>query len=291
MFDYGALEALAAVLSSGSFEGAAARLHVTPSAISQRIKTLEERMGTVLVIRGTPCTGTEVGTRLVRHAEQVALMEAEVALPETATSVAPVLRIAVNADSLATWVLPALARIEGRMFDLVIDDQDHADDWLRRGEVVGAITSQPVPVPGCDAVPLGVMRYHAAASPAFLARHFPSGPTPEAFAKAPALVFNEKDRLQAAWVKMVTGQTVGLPQHRIGSAQGFADAAALGMGWGMIPELMTAGPIREGKLAVLAEAPLDIEIHWQSLRRLRGPLEPLTRALRAVAAQELRPMN
>lgn len=291
MFDYGALEALAAVLSSGSFEGAAARLHVTPSAVSQRIKALEERMGTVLVIRGTPCTGTEAGTRLARHAEQVALMETEVALPESAAREAPVLRIAVNADSLATWVLPALARVEGRMFDLVIDDQDHAEDWLRRGEVVGAITSQPVPVPGCDAVPLGVMRYHAVGSAEFVTRHFPEGPTPAALATAPALIFNEKDRLQAAWVKMVTGQTISLPHHRIGSAHGFLDAAKLGMGWGMVPDLMAARPIRNGRLAMLAETPLNIAIYWQSLRRLRGPIEPLTRSLREMAAEVLLPIG
>lgn len=247
MFDYGALEALAAVLSSGSFEGAAARLNVTPSAVSQRIKALEERMGTVLVIRGAPCRGTEAGTRLARHAEQVALLEAEIALPETTAREQPVLRIAVNADSLATWVLPALARVEGRMFDLVIDDQDHAEEWLRRGEVVGAITSQPVPVPGCDVVALGVMRYHAVASPEFIARHFAEGPTPEAFARAPALIFNEKDRLQAVWVKMLSGQTVALPLHRIASAQGFVEAARLGMGWGMVPELMAGRSLRNGR--------------------------------------------
>lgn len=291
MFDYGALEALAAVLSSGSFEGAAARLHVTPSAVSQRIKALEERMGTVLVIRGTPCRGTEAGTRLARHAEQVALMETEVALPESAARAAPVLRIAVNADSLASWVLPALARVERRMFDLVIDDQDHAEDWLRRGEVVGAITSQPVPVPGCDAVPLGVMRYHALAAPEFVARHFPDGPTPEALAAAPALIFNEKDRLQAVWVKMVTGQTVALPHHRIGSAQGFVDAVKLGMGWGMVPDLLAARPVRNGRMVMLAEVPLNVAIYWQSLRRLRGPIEALTQSLRERAAEALLPIS
>lgn len=287
MFDYAALEALSAVLATGSFEAAAARLHVTPSAVSQRIRALEDRVGAVLVVRGAPCTGTEAGLRLARHAEVVALLEAELAPPEAA----PVLRIAVNADSLATWVLPALAAVPDRLFDLVIDDQDHAEDWLRRGEVVGAITSQPVPVPGCDAVPLGVMRYHALAAPEFVARHFPDGPTPEALAAAPALIFNEKDRLQAVWVKMVTGQTVALPHHRIGSAQGFVDAVKLGMGWGMVPDLLAARPVRNGRMVMLAEVPLNVAIYWQSLRRLRGPIEALTQSLRERAAEALLPIS
>ena len=75
MLDYLGLAALAAVVREGSFERAARKLHVTPSAVSQRIKQLEERTGQVLVQRGTPCTGTEAGRRLCLHLEQVALLE------------------------------------------------------------------------------------------------------------------------------------------------------------------------------------------------------------------------
>lgn len=50
------LAALAAVIECGSFDAAADRLHVTPSAVSQRIKALESRVGQVLVVRDKPCT-------------------------------------------------------------------------------------------------------------------------------------------------------------------------------------------------------------------------------------------
>ena len=55
MLDYAALAALAAVIREGSFERAASALHVTPSAVSQRIRSLEERVGCALVVREQPC--------------------------------------------------------------------------------------------------------------------------------------------------------------------------------------------------------------------------------------------
>jgi len=171
MLDYSALLALAEVIRRGSFEAAAAALRVTPSAVSQRIKALEERMGAVLVLRGQPCVATETGGRLVRHLDQVQLLEQ--ALGQAA--VPAQVRVAVNADSLATWFLPALAGPEGLLFDLVIDDQDHSDEWLRRGEVLAAVTAHPGPVAGCDTRPLGRLRYIATASPAFVARWFAAG--------------------------------------------------------------------------------------------------------------------
>src|SRR5918993_1249174 len=153
MLDYAHLSALAAVIRTGSFDRAAQQLNVTPSAISQRIKLLEERLGTVLVVRGQPCTATEVGQRLCQHVEQVALLESSLrgSLPGLQANCRPVtLRIAVNADSLATWFIPAMAQTDGCLFDLVLDDDDQGAEGLRRGEVVGAETGPATPIQGCD---------------------------------------------------------------------------------------------------------------------------------------------
>ncbi|MBL9054474.1 MAG: LysR family transcriptional regulator, partial [Tabrizicola sp.] len=132
MLDLAQLSALAAVHRRGSFDLAAAELNVTPSAVSQRIKALEEVAGALLVRRGTPCIATETGLRLIRHYDEVSLLERTLTadLPGLESSPAT-LRIAVNADSLATWVIPALAATKGLLFDLVIDDQDVSQDWLR----------------------------------------------------------------------------------------------------------------------------------------------------------------
>ena len=279
MLDYTALEALAAVVETGSFEGAAARLHVTPSAVSQRVKALEARIGAVLVVRAQPCRATEEGADLVRHLREVALLEARLHPPEAP----PVLPLAVNADSLATWVLPALAQIDERLFDLVIDDQEHSANWLRSGAVVAAITADPGPVAGCDSVPLGRLRYIATASPAFVARWFPQGVNRHALAKAPAIQFNLKDRLQDQWASMICGGQMALRTHRIASSEGFVAAALLGIGWGMNPEALVRGHLASGALVALGPAPIDVPLHWQSQCRLKAQLDPLGRAIKAAA--------
>ena len=188
MLDYALLSALAAVIRTGSFERAAQQLHVTPSAVSQRVKLLEEKLGTVLVVRGTPCTGTPGGQRLCQHVEQVALLESELRheLPGIRDAGPQVtVRIAVNADSLATWFVAAMAQTQDCLFDLVIDDQEHSADWLRRGEVLAAVTADGKAVQGCDSSPLGALRYVATASPDYVRRYFSEGLDERTIACAP----------------------------------------------------------------------------------------------------------
>jgi LysR family transcriptional regulator (chromosome initiation inhibitor) len=291
MLDYTHLATLAAVHRRGSFDLAAAALSVTPSAVSQRIKALEERIGTVLIRRGQPCLATEAGLRLIRHLEDVALMEAALVqdLPMTGDAL-PTLRIAVNADSLATWVLPALAKLPDMLFDLVIDDQDHSQDWLRRGEVAAAITGHPGPLQGCDTIPLGALRYRATASPAYLVRWMPDGATRAALAHAPALTYSDKDRLQRDWITAQTGARIMPPTHLIGSSHGFVEAALLGLGWGMNPEALVAGHLARGALCeVVPDSPLDVALFWQVTRLGGKALAPLTAAIRQAAARVLIP--
>lgn len=284
MIDYPALSALSAVLRSGSFDRAAAQLGVTQSAISQRIKGLEDKMGATLIIRGTPCTATPMGERLLRHADDVALIErrlmTDLAQP---TDTRPTLRIATNADSLATWVIPALGAVTETLFDLVIDDQDHSADWLQRGAVVAAITARAAPVAGCDSIPLGALRYLPTATPDFARRWFENGVTADALTRAPVITFNAKDRLQHQWAERLTGTRVAMPCHIIGSTHGFRDAALAGLGWGMNPEPLVQGDLAAGRLVALSDTPLDTPLYWQISRAMAGPLRPLTRAIRQAA--------
>lgn len=152
MLDYAALSALAAVIREGSFERAAQTLFVTPSAVSQRIRSLEERVGSALVIRGQPCRATDTGRRLCQHVDRVRLLEQELQsalpalAPEGLTRVA--LPIAVNADSLATWFAPAVAAYAADapvLVELLVDDQDHTAAWLRSGAVLAAVTGTARP--------------------------------------------------------------------------------------------------------------------------------------------------
>jgi LysR family transcriptional regulator, chromosome initiation inhibitor len=289
MLDPAQLAALAAVHRRGSFDLAATELHVTPSAISQRIKALEEATGTLLIRRGTPCQATDTGLRLIRHHDEVALLERTLAADLPGLAPGPTtLRIAVNADSLATWVIPALAATDGFLFDLVIDDQDVSQDWLRRGEVVAAITSHPGPLQGCDTLPLGALRYRATASPAFLQRWFAQGVTPEALAQAPTVTFSDKDQLQSRWVAARGLTRAALPTHRIASSQAFVDACLLGLAWGMNPEPLVTRHLATGTLLDLSpDTPLDVPLFWQFTRLAAPALRPLTEAIRKAAAGKL----
>lgn len=284
MLDYPALTALAEIVRRGSFDGAAAALGVTPSAISQRIRSLEDRLGLVLLDRGPPVVPTAQGLRLTAHLDQVRLLEIGLGSLETDR---PVLRIAVNADSLASWAMPAIAQAPG-LLDLTLDDQDHALDWLRSGLVLAALTSSSRPVTGCDSLPLGAMRYRATASPKFVARHFPDGVTADSLALAPSLSFNAKDALQSRWAQALTGSRLSLPMHRIPSAHGFAEAARLGLGWGLNPELMIRNDLAQGRLVDLApDLPLDVPLFWQFSRITAPAIAPLTQAMRKAAKAAL----
>jgi len=291
MLDYSQLAALAAVHRRGSFDLAAAVLGVTPSAVSQRLKALEERMGVRLIRRGQPCQATSQGLRLIRHFEEVALLETALHgdLPVQHAALTTI-RIAVNADSLETWVLPALAETKGFLFDLVIDDQDHSQDLLRNGEVAAAITGHGAAIQGCDCIALGALRYRATASPAYLAAWLPQGATRSALALAPALTFSDKDRLQRDWLRARLGSTFAFPTHRIASSNGFVTAALLGLGWGMNPDLLTAPHLATGALVEIApDTPLDVPLFWQFARLTAPALTPLTNAIRAAAAAALLP--
>ncbi len=284
MMDYGALAALAAVIREGTFEKAAVALHVTPSAVSQRIKLLEERTGAALVRRGQPCQATTEGMVLCRHFEAVRLMEGELVgvLPQLSVDDGPAtISIAVNADSLASWFVRAAGeyiRETGILIDFKLDDQDHTAEWLRRGEVLAAITAAEKPVPGCMVQRLGKLSYRATASPEFMARYFASGVTPETISKAPSLTFDRKDKLQSLWVEHQFGHDVPRPTHWLPSTDGFLTACLNGVGWGLNPMLLDEAHIQAGRLCELVPGtPINVPLYWQTSRRATSLLDKLTK--------------
>jgi LysR family transcriptional regulator (chromosome initiation inhibitor) len=298
MLDYPALAAIATVVREGSFERAARVLNVTPSAVSQRVKQLEERLGGVLIVRGQPCTATEMGRVICRHVEQVGMLEHELnhALPRLVTdgnADTPVtIRVAVNADSLGTWFIGAMASFleaDRALLDVAIDDQDHTHEWLRSGEVQAAVTSDTRPVQGCDSVALGKMKYCAVASPAYMQRYFPDGVTSGSLAAAPSLIFNRKDRLQAQWVQSVLKRHVDSPAHWLPATQAFVDAAIAGIGWGMNPRQLISGHLRDGSLVELVPGKtLSVPLCWQHTRLQMPMLARLAKAVVAVSRSALK---
>jgi LysR family transcriptional regulator, chromosome initiation inhibitor len=298
MLDYASLSAIATVIREGSFDRAASALNVTPSAISQRVKALEERLGGVLIVRGQPCTATEMGRLICRHVEQVGMLEHELnhALPRLTSAAGAeervTIRVAVNADSLGTWFISAMAAFldsDRALLDVAIDDQDHTHEWLRSGEVLAAVTGDARPVQGCDSVALGKMKYCAVASPGYVQRYFPDGVTMEALSAAPSLTFNRKDRLQAQWVRSICRHYVDVPAHWLPSTQAFIDAAVAGIGWGMNPRSLVTANLRDGSLVELVPGKiLTVPLYWQHTRLQMPMLARLTKSVVAASRAALR---
>ncbi|AQA03615.1 transcriptional regulator ArgP [Mycobacterium sp. MS1601] len=283
------LAALAAVVEFGSFDAAAEQLHVTPSAVSQRIKALEQRVGQVLIVREKPSRPTAAGVPLLRLAAQTALLEAE-ALAETTGGSAQRTRvaIAVNADSMSTWFAAALGQLPPVLLDIRIEDQDHSARLLREGAVMGAVTTERTPVSGCRVQALGVMRYVPVSGPAFVTRYLPHGFTRDAVSQAPSLAWNRDDALQDMLVRKVFRRTLTRPVHYVPTADGFGAAVHAGLGWGMYPEHLAAAALADGSFVRISAAHLDIPLFWQCWKLDSSTVAAITAAVRAAAAAVLR---
>jgi LysR family transcriptional regulator, chromosome initiation inhibitor len=286
---------LLAVVDEGTFDAAAAALHVTPSAVSQRVKALEQRTGRVLLVRTKPVRPTESGEVVVRFARQLARLErdARAELGMSAEGEPTRVSIAVNADSLATWFLGALTRLpeEPRLcFELRREDESHTATLLREGQVMAAVTSSPDPVAGCSVRPLGRMRYLAAASPAFAERHL-DGPLRDALTRAPVMTFDRRDDLQDAFVRRLRRGRSGAhgPRHYVPTSEGFLSAVTSGLGWGMVPEAQAEPLFDAGRLVSLApERPVDVPLYWQQWKLDSPALAAVTEAVTATAGDTLR---
>ena len=284
----GQLDALVAIAEHGSFEAAARELHITPSAVSQRVRALEAMAGQVLVSRGAPCRPTPHGERLVRLGRQTRLLydEASAALGAVATVELPV---AVNADSLTTWfrdVLATAAGWDGTAIRLQVEDQAYSQQLLRSGDVLAAVTSDPEAVQGCSVEPLGALRYVPAAAAAFAGR-WRRGRAPD-WAAMPAVVFGAKDDLQRDMLRRR-----GVPQlppvvHQVPTSADFLAAVRIGLGWGMLPELQARADLAAGQLVRLSGDVLDVPLFWQRWRLDSPRLTTLTDAVREAAGRHLR---
>lgn len=288
------LRALLAVVDEGTFEAAAYELRVSPSAISQRIKALERRVGQVVVRRTTPARPTDAGRVLLAMARQMRLVEDD-AMASLGLATGPrTLALAVPADSLATWFAPVLAAAagwDGITLRLHVEDQDHSARLLRDGDVVGAVTSTATPLAGCRATPLGSMRYLPVAAPSLLARHAPTGVprggVPD-LATLPLVRFNAKDDLQHTLLRR-RGIDVEPPTHLVPSSEGFAAAVRAGLGWGMLPQAQLGDDLDAGRLVRIADDHVDVALHWQAWRLESARLAQVAHAVRDAARTGLRP--
>jgi len=278
---------LAAILTYGSFDAAAAHLSVTPSAISQRVRALEAAVGRPVLTRARPPGLTESGEAVVRFARQLELLSADLAQelqpehPRGGTR----LTLVINSDSLHTWALAGLtAASDSVQLEILREDQEHSLDLLRAGAAAAAITETAKPVPGCSSSKLGIMRYFPVCAPDFTRRWFAAGMSAATLAAAPVMVFDRKDDLQDRWLRPFSRAALQPPRHYVPAAQEFGDAIRWGMGWGMMPEIEIGEDLESGRLETLSPgAHVDVALYWQQWRRGSAALTDVADAVRAAA--------
>lgn len=294
MFAEEQLSTLVAIVDEGTFEAAARRLAVTASAISQRVKSMEQAVGQVLVQRTNPVRPTAAGSVVLRYARKVLLLAADTARElgdsdsmDTAVSVP----LAVNADSLGTWFLEAIATLSVGsqiLFDIHREDQENTTALLRSGAVMAAVTSTAKPVQGCTSDELGIMRYRAVCSPVFADRWLHDGREPGRLAEAPVVTFDRDDDLQQRFLANLGVRKPHSLRHYIPTSADFARAVTLGFGWALLPEQQCLAEISDGRLIELArDTPVDVRLYWQRWNLPSRLIDQLTAAVRAGARRSL----
>jgi LysR family transcriptional regulator, chromosome initiation inhibitor len=300
-FDPAALEALAAIVEEGGFDRAAQRLNITQSAVSQRLRALEAQVGTVLIVRSRPLKPTSAGNLLLKHTKQLRLLQTD--LERDLRELAPSstggageedrVSLAINADSIATWALPALNALahQGLPLEIITDDQDFTHEWLREGQVLGCVTTVKQALRGCKVVPLGAMNYIAVAEAGYAREHLPQGLTAHNFREVPFVAFNRKDDMQAEFVgKAFRLKRVALRQLFVPSSEGQVRAVLAGWGASVVPELLTRGLVEQKRLLnVAAQAVVPVQLYWHCWNLESAVLDQLTAALTQAAGEALSP--
>ena len=298
-FDPDALECLAAIIEEGGFERAAQRLSITQSAVSQRLRALEAQVGTVLIVRSRPLKPTPAGQLMLKHAKMQRLLRAD--LEKDLKELAPSstgngreeerISVAINADSIATWALPALNALAqgGLPIEIITDDQEFTHEWLREGQVLGCVTSLGQALRGCKMEALGTMDYVVVAQAAYAAAHCPKGLNAHNFHKLPFIAFNRKDHLQHGFVEQAFElPRVMLKQLFVPSSEGQVRAVRAGWGVSVLPELSVREFIASGELVNLAPRHrLSVALYWHCWNLSSDVLDALSSALRSAAAQNL----
>lgn len=294
MLDYAHLHALSVVISEGGFERASKILCISQPAVSQRIKQLEERVGQALVIRSTPVEATPTGKRLLRHYSQVQLLESELSVEMDADDpkLPTIVKIAVNADSLATWFLPALSEIFKRhqwLLELIVDDESYTHNLLKNGEAVGCVTTTKEPLAGCSSEYLGEMEYICVATPEFIQQYFPINVTPTSLERAPAVVFSTKDKLHEKYLKKYFKMKTGSwREHKIPSSESFLEAIIQGMGYGLVGHLQAEPLIERGILIeITPDKRKRVPLYWQHWNIKAKQTTIVYRSLAVTAKQSL----
>ncbi|BEV71783.1 LysR family transcriptional regulator ArgP [Paludibacterium sp. THUN1379] len=291
--DYKQLAALDAVIREQSFDKAARSLHITQSAVSQRLSQLEHSVGQRLLTRAQPMAPTAQGEHLLRHVRQVALLERELEHRMNADADSyQVLAVAVSNDTLAWFVrtcmqwMPSTPRT---LLQVYVDDESRTQQMMRNGTVLGCISQHPTALPGGEVTELGAMRFYCVATPAFARQHFPHGMTDSALARAPAVLVSHDDPLHFDFLAQQHPDFDGVfPFHLIPSINEFVDVITAGAGFGLVSSLLIGERLNQGELVDLCPAaPFHLPLFWHRWAMQSTLISRLTDSLMAEARRLL----
>jgi LysR family transcriptional regulator (chromosome initiation inhibitor) len=295
MLDYKLVEAFASVVNEGGFDKAGRRLHITQSAVSQRVKQLEEAAGCVLLVRVTPPRPTEAGRAVLAHYHRVRHLEDDLAAglgQDRGQDGVSTIPMGINADSLATWFFPAMDEFLDRepvLLDLRVEDQAQTHTLLRNGEVLGCISDRAEPMQGCAVHLLGEMHYTLYCTPKYKESWHPVGVSRETMERAPMLIFNRKDVMHDVLLARALGRAPDrYAAFYLPSSERFAPVIASGRVCGMLPEQQAGEYLARGELVPLLPGhAFVVRLHWHCWNLESGCLGRFTRALVAGARREL----
>lgn len=174
--DWGSLAAFAVVAEERSFTRAAARLGVSPSALSHTVRRLEEKLGVQLLARSTRSVSTtQAGERLLARLNPAIseIASAVEQLGEISGRPSGHIRISAPGEAARRVIAPALPRFVSAYPDIVVEVlieqaftnivERRLDAGIRLGE---SLEKDVVAVPVS-----GPLRMAVIASPAYLERH------------------------------------------------------------------------------------------------------------------------
>lgn len=289
-------DAFQAVAELGSFERAASKLSITPSAVSQRVRALETTLGAALILRTRPCRPTQMGQRMLQYLRRALLLKVDLEADLMNSESGPLsVSVALNSDSLGTWFFPAMARLlveDQIILDLIVEDQDHTYALLETGMVAGCVSTVAQPMRGCSAEMLGTMRYRLMASASFRKRWLSRGLTREAARRAPVVAYTRKDTLQSSFLLSYLGLPEGAyPCHYVPGIEAHFAAVRHGLGYAMVPEwlLSSAGGEHDPLVDLAPKHPTDVALYWHTWKVQSPRMEGMSRQIVEAARRILKP--
>lgn len=270
MFDFKSLEALAAVIDQQSFDKAATKLFITQSAISQRLKSLENTCGQPVLIRDYPYSPTELGQLLLTHYRKMKLLEDDTREQFSAHVERAHLTIAINRDSLEIWfpyVFQSLSQLKSLILEVITDDQEITLDYFKKGLASACVSTSPKSVPGCQVDFLGYMDYLLVANAEFKKEFFSKSTDIKMnLLAAPSVIFDSKDNLHARYLARffdIHDETLNC--HIVPSVHGFKQFVLLGYGYGLIPKIDVKKELSQGQLLELFPKKIwRMPLYWHS---------------------------